>query len=274
MTSGLLELQPPATLEPEPDLYLSYSRISLYQQCPLRFYFRYVAGLPERTISSSLVFGSAVHRAVEHHYNSLLAGEDPPCLDELLAEYDQAWQNLDPETVQFGERDDIESLGKLAQRMLVAFQGSPLARPEGHIIGVEESLRGPIIPSCPDLLGRLDLLIETDNEIVVRDLKTARKRWSQEQVEDQSGQLLLYGELVKPLAPAKQLRLQFAVLTKTKEPSIDLHEVTVNKQRIDRTKRIVERVWQAMEAGVFYPAPSAMNCPGCPFREPCRAWIG
>ena len=32
-------------------------------------------------------------------------------------------------------------------------------------------------------------------------------------------------------------------------------------QQIDRTKRIVETVWKAIEAGIFYPSPSAMNCP-------------
>ena len=54
--------------------YISYSAVTTYQACPLRYYFRYVAGLPERTVSSSLVFGSAVHRAVELHFNELLPG--------------------------------------------------------------------------------------------------------------------------------------------------------------------------------------------------------
>ena len=43
--------------------YISYSAISTYQLCPLRYYFHYIVGLPERTVSASLVFGSAIHRA-------------------------------------------------------------------------------------------------------------------------------------------------------------------------------------------------------------------
>lgn len=39
--------------------YLSYSAITTYQGCPLRYYFRYIAGLPERIVSSNLVFGAA-----------------------------------------------------------------------------------------------------------------------------------------------------------------------------------------------------------------------
>jgi CRISPR/Cas system-associated exonuclease Cas4 (RecB family) len=103
-------------------------------------------------------------------------------------------------------------------------------------------------------------------------LKTSRSRWSPEQAEESGGQLLLYHELAKSLAPRKQLRLQFAVITKTKQPAVDLLEVPVNAQRIDRMKRIVEGVWKAIDSQVFYPAPSPTQCPTCPYREPCRAW--
>ena len=254
--------------------YISYSSITSYQACPLRWYFKYVAGLPERTVSSSLVFGSAIHRSVEHHFNELMAGNEPPTLEALLGEYDRHWQEIDEGIVKFGKDEDKESLAPLAQRMLVAFQTSSLARVEGHIIGVEEQLRGPVVAEAPDLLGRIDLLVETSDELIVTDLKTARSRWSAEQVDDQAGQLLLYSELVRPLAPQKKLWLQFAVVTKAKVPSVEVHEVATDAKQIDRTKRIVERVWKAIEAGIFYPAPSPTQCLSCPFRESCRKWAG
>jgi len=240
----------------------------------LAFYFRYVEGLPETTVSSSLVFGGAVHRAFEHHFNELLAGNDPPSLEALLGEYEAAWQGYDAEAIRLGKDEQLDGLTSLAQRMLAAFQASPLARPDGIILGVEEELRGPIVAGCPDILGRLDLVIETADELIVTDLKTARSRWSQDQVEESAGQLLLYHELARSLAPHRRLRLQFAVLTKAKQPAFDLHEVLAAPQRIVRTKKIVERVWSAIESGTFYPAPSAMNCTGCPFRQPCRRWVG
>jgi len=63
-----------------------------------------------------------------------------------------------------------------------------------------------------------------------------------------------------------------AVLTKTKVPVVELHEVPVDGKRVERTNRIVERVWRAIEAGTFYPAPSPQQCSSCAFREPCRRW--
>ena len=126
----------------------------------------------------------------------------------------------------------------------------------------------------PDILGRLDLVVETAEALVVTDLKTARSRWSRDQVEESAGQLLLYHELARSLAPGKQVRLRFAVLTKAKQPAIDVHEVPADPRQIDRTKRLVERVWRAIEAEHFYPAPSPTQCPSCPFRKPCWDWTG
>lgn len=254
--------------------YLSYSSISAYQRCPLAFFYRYVAQLPERTVSSSLVFGSAVHRAAEHHFVELLAGNEPPSAEALLGEYDAAWNEYDQATISYGKEECREELLPLAQRVLAAFQTSTLAKPDGVILGVEEELRGPIVDGCPDLLGRVDLIVETNDAVVITDLKTARTRWSREQVDESAGQLLLYHELSKSFAQHKRLRLQFAVISKTRTPTVDLHEVPVDAKQIDRTKRVVEKVWRAIEAEMFFPAPSAMNCTGCAFREPCRAWQG
>jgi CRISPR/Cas system-associated exonuclease Cas4 (RecB family) len=70
------------------------------------------------------------------------------------------------------------------------------------------------------------------------------------------------------------VRLAFAVLSKTKAPELVLHPVEADAQQVERAKRVVERVWQAIQGGHFYPNPSPLNCPTCPYREPCRAWTG
>ena len=273
MIRGVLE---PRTTSPLPRVrdYMSYSAISTYQSCPLKYFFRYVAGLPEKTVSSSLVFGGAIHRAVEHHFNELMAGNDAPTTEALLGEYDAAWSEYEPQSIRFGKEERREDLQPLALRVLSAFQANPFSTPEGTILGVEEELRDAVIAGCPDVLGRVDLIVESVDAVTITDLKTSRSRWSQEQVHESAPQLFLYHELVKSFSPRKRIRLQFAVLTKMKEPTIDLHEVPASAQQIDRSKRVVEKVWRAIESESFYPAPSPMNCGGCSFREPCRRWTG
>jgi CRISPR/Cas system-associated exonuclease Cas4 (RecB family) len=68
--------------------------------------------------------------------------------------------------------------------------------------------------------------------------------------------------------------LQFAEATKLKNPDVQVYEVEAEPLRIERMKRIAERVWEGIERQILYPPPSAMNCPGCPYRDECRRWAG
>lgn len=265
---------PPQPVKPAlPRDYISFSAIRTYQQCPLRYYFRYIANLPEETISAAFVFGSAIHRALEHHFRKLLETNSAATHDELLCEYRSEWQQQSL-PVRFSKDDQAGSFDELAKRMLSAFARSELAKPAGQILAIEESLRGEIIPGLPNLLGKVDLILETPTELIVSDWKTSRAKYTQDQVEESAAQLLLYGELARDFAPQKRLSLQFGVLTKTKEVSIDTHSFSFDRSQLDRTKRVIERVWQAIQADHFFPAPSPMNCPGCPYRDPCRHWPG
>lgn len=258
---------------PEPTArdYISYSAIKTYQQCPLRYFFRYVAGIPESTISAAFVFGSAIHRAIEHHFRVLLETNYVPSQKELFAVYRAGWTDHSL-PIRFSRDEQAGSFDDLATRMFSAFTQSSLARPNGRILGIEESLRGEIIPGLPEVLGRIDLIWETNDELVVTDWKSARAKYSQDQVEEAATQLLLYGDLARDFAPGKRVRLQFGVLTKTKEVSADTHSFELDQLQLDRTKGVVKRVWRAIQAEHFFPAPSQMNCAGCPYRDPCRKW--
>jgi CRISPR/Cas system-associated exonuclease Cas4 (RecB family) len=191
-----------------------------------------------------------------------------------MAAYEAGWQDREAVPIRFGKEQTREGLRAKARRMLEVFASSPFARPDGRIVAVEQPLCGPIVPGVPDLLGRIDLIVEKPAELVVVDWKTARARWNAEQVDDAAEQLLLYAELARDLAPGKRLRLEFAVVTKAKEATIERHTCRSNPRRTERTKRVLERVWRAIMAEHFFPAPSPMNCAGCPFRGPCNGWIG
>jgi len=253
--------------------YLSWSAVSTYLKCPLKYQFHYLDQLPEEFVSANLVFGSAIHAALEAYFDELLASRRSLGVDALLAVYHSTWGQADLENVQFGKSEDLASLGSLAERMLQAFVASDLSRPAGSIIGIEEELRAPVLADCPDLLARLDLMVETDETLVVTDFKTARSRWSLGDVNAAEGQLIVYHELVRQFAD-KPIRLQFAVITKTKQPEIEIQPVLANPARIQRIRQLIQRVWASIQSGVFFPAPNAMNCPTCGYRDRCARWTG
>jgi CRISPR/Cas system-associated exonuclease Cas4 (RecB family) len=109
---------------------------------------------------------------------------------------------------------------------------------------------------------------------VISDGKSSRGRWPSQQVADTAEQLLLYAELARDLATGKPLRIELTVLTKSKEVNIETNRLPMTADHLSRTKRVVERVWQAIEGEHFYPSPSPLHCAGCPFRAPCRQWTG
>ena len=97
----------------------------------------------------------------------------------------------------------------------------------------------------------------------------SKRRWKHK-----PEQLLLYSNLASEIAPGKKVLARFLVLTKTKEPVVEEHIREVEPTAVKRTLAGVERVWRAIESGVFYPAPSVMSCSSCGYRAACRAWMG
>ena len=89
--------------------------------------------------------------------------------------------------------------------MLTAFLSSPAASVRGRVLGVEEEIRGMLVEGVPDLYGRVDLLTEDADSLVITDIKTSRSRWSPEQVEDSGEQLLLYSHLASEISPGKKV---------------------------------------------------------------------
>ena len=253
--------------------YISHSAISTYLNCPLRYYFRYVEGLTEDSVGSSLIFGGAIHSAAELHFTALNAEEAAPDLDTVLAAFWANWnERAEDVEIRFGKGEDLDSIGAMADRVLTAFQLSEASQPADSIIGIEEELRGPFSADTPELLARIDLLTESRDEVIITDLKTSRSRWSTSQAHSNAEQLLLYGELVRQLLPDKPIRLKFVVLTKTKSPTVESFEVHSDARRVDRMKKLIGVVWQQIQARHFYPSPSPMQCPSCPFRKQCNEW--
>ena len=269
----IAELAPPRS-PPRAFDHVSYSSITTFQACPLRWMFRYVMGLPERTISSSLVLGSCLHVCVQYHFEQLLMGRPSTDLDTLLQVFQDAWEGYDDQVIRYGAGETRDEIGGLADRLLREFLRSEFSRPKGDIVGIEEEVRGEIVPGVPELLGRVDLIVDTGDSLVVSDFKTARASWNVLKVEDLAPQLLLYSEVVKPMADGKPIKLEFAVLTKTKVPELTIYDVPLDPQQVERTKKVVEQVWQAIQSGFYYPNPGPMTCGSCPFREPCRRWVG
>jgi putative RecB family exonuclease len=258
--------------------YLSHTQISTMRTCPRKFAFLYVEHAPPDFIPSSLIFGGAIHYALELYYRTKLEGLPAPH-GGLMAAYSNAWDIQKAKTgadvpVRFNKDETRQSLDALADRIITSFLASPLANPKGVILGVEEELRVELDPDLPDLLAKVDLLTETDASLHVIDFKTSRSRWTDKKAVENAEQLLLYGTTMQSMSQGlgRPTKLHFAILTKAKTPVVQLLAVPTDKDRLAGLTESVRQVWQAIQAGNFYPSPSPMNCATCPFRSRCPAF--
>lgn len=71
---------------------LSYSRISTYLQCRLKYKFRYVEKLSPKVKSPKLSLGSIIHEALEQFYNGYIKTKE-----QFLAYYDNWWKTQEAE---------------------------------------------------------------------------------------------------------------------------------------------------------------------------------
>ena len=255
--------------------YLSVSAVKQFLRCPLSYRFKYIDRIPEETVSSALAFGRGIHAALELWFTAQLEGQPEPTLEELLVMFWDEWKACEQETsIRLGKNEDITKIADMAQRMIAAFIASSAAHPAGQVVGIEEELRAALLVDAPDVLGRLDLVIETPDAFIVIDFKTAKSKWSDAQRQDAELQAIVYKDLAGQLAGNKPVRVEFVVLTKTKTPSVSIEPVAVTEPAIRRGKAMMSAAWQAIQNGNFYPSPSITACPSCPYRNRCDAWQG
>src|SRR4051812_31078078 len=116
----MLTMTPRAAHPPpsSPNRHLSYSALRLYASCPPRYHFKYIIGLPENTVASSLAFGSAIHSALQMHFEQPLAGDPAPDLDGLLAAFWDEWRTREPDGIQFNKGEGLAPMGMMADRLL------------------------------------------------------------------------------------------------------------------------------------------------------------
>jgi CRISPR/Cas system-associated exonuclease Cas4 (RecB family) len=66
--------------------------------------------------------------------------------------------------------------------------------------------------------------------------------------------------------------VEYTVLVKTKTPRVQRLTTVRTDEDLGRLGDIVENIERAIQAKIFYPVESPLNCSTCPFRQPCREW--
>jgi putative RecB family exonuclease len=257
--------------------HLSYSSIACYLQCPLKWKLHYVDKLPEEFITSSLVFGQAIHESVAAFLNAYLSG-DTLTSDEMLMVYLNAWRQSNGIEIRCSNGDSEEKLLKKAEDLLTLWHSAQDGMTE--VLGVEEEFSVDMAEladyppmDLPPLIGYVDHIVkQPDGTIALIDLKTAARKPSPQQA-DQSLQLTAYslGAAALGFNP-DQLTMRLDYLLKGTQPDLVSLETTRSEDDRRRFVKMVSRVWKGISNSVFFPKTDWYCRSTCGYQTHCAEW--
>ena len=236
---------------------VSASRLSTFQQCRLKFFFRYVAGIPKPP-SKALVVGKIMHALVQVWNLARWRDEQLPDIAETIEALCQEANHEELEPAEISKLFDL-------------YRNEVTIPPGEKPLGVEVSLEADLSSKgLPRLVGVLDL-VRPPGRIV--DLKTSATTPNSKGVEHQHElQLLAYAVLYREATGERETGLELHHLVKLKQPKLVISQFDAfPKGREDRLYRAMDSYVDGLEKEDFVPSPG-MLCIGCEFFNECRKW--
>jgi CRISPR/Cas system-associated exonuclease Cas4 (RecB family) len=267
-----------AMLDRRPDwtgtLHISKTQLTTYLQCPRRFWFQYVVGQRWEFVPATLPFGSAIHEAVAWFYERF-AEHGRPNPDHVRARFRQRWayeQGRQP--LRFFGDHDAAGFTSLGDALIDVFCAEIQPR---RVNAVERPFTVNLVDAGDraldvKLVGGIDLIEEDDDgHIIVSELKTSSKRYSDLQSEQQMDGLV-YAYAAQQLGLADDdgnVLVRYDVLVKAKQPALQQLHVTKSVEDGRRLVSWIREILHAIESEAFYPN-YGWACQQCPFQQACH----
>ncbi len=235
---------------------LSHSSISLYEECPQKYKFRYIDRVPEKP-KYFFSFGSSVHEALEFFYG--VKTLPAPTLEEVLGYYREHW-------ISAGYKDNIQEQEYFAngEDILKRFYQKHIA--DFQIPFFVEYKFDFKINEVP-ITGRIDRIDKTpDGKLWVTDYKTGKALEKERVLTD--GQLTLYQIACEELLGAPVSRLSFYHLPTLKEQVIERHSEDI----VSDLRKKITRVASSISKELFEPTPAEQKCRWCDYKPLCPVY--
>ncbi len=246
---------------------VSASRLSLFLQCRLKFYFRYVLRLTKPK-TPSLHVGNSVHSVLKK-WNKARWLQTPLSLKQAHDAYVEAWADTSEGRPFWepGEEDTEKTTGwRLVDTYLRESHVPAELKPDAVEVPVEADLAHH---GLPRLIGILDLVQRRQ----IIDYKTSATTPNPDKVAHTTEiQTSSYAILYRHNTGHQEAGIQFHHLVKLKNPKVVITTMPpMSHKQERRLYRQMESYLQGLQHQDFIPSPG-MHCASCEFFNECRKW--
>jgi len=245
----------------------SHSRISCFEQCPMRFKYKYIdkAQVEIETTIEAFV-GSLVHGALEKLYKDLRFFK-LNTLEDLLAFYNAEWdRNWSGKIALVRKEYTPENYRKMGEAFIRNYYEKNRPFDQSKTVGLEQKVMVSLDESGRfRMQGYIDRLAYCgDGVYEIHDYKTSSSMPLKEYLESDR-QLALYALAVMRTYPnAKKIRLIWHFLSFGQDVVLEKTGEELERLRLET----LEAIKKIESAGEFPPGPSKL-CDWCEFRVLC-----
>ena len=250
----------------------SHSRLSSFEQCPLKFKYRYLDKIipeVEKTIEAHL--GSAVHDTLEWLYHQVKGGKIPT-IDDLIMSYTGFWEKEFSEDIKIVRNNltagDYFNKGV---KFLIDYYIKNNPFDDGTIELEKRILVNLDSESKYRMQGFVDRLVfnKQTGEYEIHDYKTANSLPKREKIETDK-QLALYSIGIKDYFNTNaNVTLVWHYLAH----NIKIVSKRTNEQLEELKQKTIELIKKIETTTDFPPCKSAL-CGWCEYKSMCPAWGG
>jgi putative RecB family exonuclease len=249
---------------------VSASRLGLWQQCRLKWYFKYVLKLTKPPTPARHM-GKVVHAVLQAWNKARWRNESLP-VDGIKTLFDGTWAEQQ-RGMQLNWEGEEESEKTGAWSLLdTYFKETPIKpfeKPEGVEVTVEADLASH---GLPKLIGIIDL-VRAGGRIV--DFKTTAQKPNEDKaVHMHETQTSCYSVLYRESTGHEELGVELHHLVKTKTPKVFITRLgPMTPKQETRLFRSMESFVEGVQRKDFVPSPG-FHCAACEFFLECRRWDG
>lgn len=245
----------------------SHSKLSCFEQCPLKFKLRYIDKIKVKTKSIEALLGFCVHNALEYLYNEIKFRRIPK-VDEIVNVYLDCWkENHNEDTKIVIKNLTLEDYFNKGIRFLTDYYTKNYPFDE-NTIGTEKKVE-ILLDENRKLIGYIDRLVHNlkEQRIEIHDYKTANNMPMQRDV-DNDRQLALYSLAIKEeFGEDKEIVLIWHYLAHNKKVISRRTKEQLEKLKED----ILELIKKIESTENFQPNPSKL-CEWCEYKDICPFW--